>query len=137
MEAGLNACTSAIGGVFQHYRCTKLRYRIMPQTGITDVESVGFYPDPTGANSASEVTNMLGLDNILITKSHTTPTPWHDVPPSRLQGLQPWYKCVADAADVETEVQGRVILSGTNAEAVWWELEGIMEFKNPISGSNQ
>ncbi len=135
----LSANLAAVSAVFQLYRFKAVKYRLLPRgsAGMTDIVSLGYYPDPVGGSSASETVAAQGLDTLLLTVAQTYPTEWHSVPAHRLKGLEDWYKCVADAGDLEAEIQGRFALSGTSAETVWWEVRGIMEFKNPVANALQ
>ncbi len=138
-DPSLSANLTAIAAVFQLYRFKSVRYRLLPRgsAGMTDVVSLGYFPDPVGGSSASETVIAQGLDTLLLTVAQTYPTEWQAVPASRLKGLQDWYKCVADAGDLEAEVQGRFVTSGTSAETIWWEVRGVVEFKNPIASALQ
>jgi hypothetical protein len=137
LNPAIVASAAALSAVFQLYRFKSFRYRLQPNTSITDVEAIGYYPDPVGGSTNAETLQMQGLDSIMITKYNTAPTSWHSVPPSRLKGLQDWYKCVADAGDLEAEIQGRVSLTGDSTQSVWWEGEGVIEFKNPVANGLQ
>ncbi len=123
---------------FELFKFTRLRYRFQPRlNGSTDsFIVVGYYPDSVQA--AVPTTIQLAMDNLdaIIQSDHATvPTAWHSVPASRLKGMISWYKCTADAADPNWESQGLLQFTGAGVEAVYLEVEGICEFRNPVDAS--
>lgn len=122
---------SDVAQSFNLYKVTKLRYRIHPQSAMTLSQTAAYYPE-TVVTSATAAANMENPDCIVQYKDTTVPTPWHSVPPARLQGQLEWWKCVADASAGDFEIQGVLALTGTTTETVYLEIDGIIHMKNPV-----
>ncbi len=119
------------------YKFTRLEYQLLPRlNGTTDSSiTLAYYPDATVTAPGSVNAAMENLDAIIQMDAATVPTKWHKVPPSRLKGLIPWYKCQPDASASDFEQQGTLQFFGTSTEATYGLVRGVCEFKNPVDSS--
>lgn len=121
-----------IGNQFDLFRVAKLKYRLHPMDPTNLVGTLAYVPD---IDTQTVTATQLSGSPIaaVMTPFSGVPSPWITVPPSQLKGMLDWYKCVADAGAAEFESQGNLILACGLSDVLYWEVRGIMEFKNPVS----
>lgn len=128
----LGALSNA-GESFDLFRFSRMRYRLHPMDPTNgDTQAICYVPDI----DVQAVTVPSLSDSPLATFTTPfsgVPSRWVNVPPSQLKGMLDWYKCQADAGAAEFESQGILIVSAGLSDSVIWEIEGICEFKNPVS----
>lgn len=128
---GLNSTLTAMAAVYELYRVSKLRYRLHPNASQSTALIAAYYPEAQ-VTIPSIDQNSENIDCCMLFEDTTVPTPWHNVPRSRLKGQIDWWKCVPDAGASEFEIQGIIVLTGTGTDAFRLEMDGVVEFKNPI-----
>lgn len=118
---------------FDLFKFTKLRYRIHPfDPTQTDGQVIAYVPDID-----VQTTTAIQLSGSPIAAVQTpfcgVPSRWINVPKGQLKGMLDWYKCQADAGAAEFESQGLIMIATGLSDNVFWEVEGVCEFKNPVS----
>jgi len=121
-----------VGNQFDLFRVAKLKYRLHPMDPANLVGALAYVPDIDVQTATA--TQLSGSPiAAVMTPFSGVPSPWITVPPSQLKGMLDWYKCVADAGAAEFESQGTIYLACGLGDVLYWEVRGIMEFKNPVS----
>jgi hypothetical protein len=132
--SGVLGSIQSLTDAFDLYKVQSLEYRIHPGDSQTVSQSLAYYPE-NDVQASTITANAENPDCVLITPRTTTPSSWHRVPFARLKGQIDWYKCVADASTAEFEQQGVLVLTGTAAEVVAFEVRGIVHLRNPVDSS--
>jgi len=118
---------------FDLFRVVQLRYRIFPMDPTDTVNQVAaFVPDIDVQTQTVAALSESTLSTIQ-TPFCGVASRWVNVPRASLKGMLDWYKCTADAGAAEFESQGLIIISGGLSDQVTLEVEGIVEFKNPVN----
>lgn len=121
-----------VGNQFDLFRVSKLKYRLHPMDPSNLIGSLAYIPDIDVQTATA--TQLSGSPIAVVqTPFSGVPSPWMTVPKSQLKGMLDWYKCVADAGAAEFESQGVLYLACGLSDVLYWEVRGIMEFKNPVS----
>lgn len=118
---------------FDLFRVIDLEYRIHP-TDPTDstVVALAFVPDVDIQTTTSTQLSMSPIAAVQ-TNFSGVPSSWMRVPPSQLKGMLDWYKCTPDAGAAEFESQGLLVVAGGLGDVVYFEVRGVMQFKNPVA----
>ncbi len=137
IPSALGGSTGSVYTAFEFYRFTRLEYCLLPRpNGTTDNPiTLAYYPDVNVTAPASINAAMENMDAIIQMDTATVPTRWHKVPPARLKGQIPWYKCQPDASATDFEVQGIIQAFGTGTETVYAVFRGVVEFRTPVDSA--
>jgi len=138
---GLSTRMLAIADNYCAFRLRALKFRLLPNTNVTNNINVGYVggvqdTPPTTEAQIMELENAVTLA-VGTSSAASVPTEWVKVPLNELAGVFPWYKTVPGAADVTEELPGQIIVrcNGTSQLANL-EIRGVMEFKDPLDAGN-
>lgn len=127
---------TAISDVFEMYRFTNLKYRMLPAGGTvipTGSQVCGYLPGVIDTASGLTVGSLIqSRHTCFITERQVTPTPWIKVPRAVLQSYGNWYKTVVGTPDVATEIQGGIYVAGTGTDSFVVEVSAVIEFKDLV-----
>ncbi len=119
---------------FDEYRFTKLSFRILPKTSVTDLQCASFTPGIVDTAPALISAQSETIQSIVKGIGQTCPTDWVHVPQGVLHGMHSWYKSVAGTPESAEEVQGQLFVrtSAGDTTAVLVEIRGVCEFRAAI-----
>ena len=130
----LSGRTTTIADAFNLYRLARFRFRLIPNTLVSEVFTAGY--------TADTVDGTLTFTSVAESNCATTfggqmsvPSNWADVPPSLLKGALPWYKAVPGTPSAWEETAGVINFASTNSAStttLCLEYDGVMEFSSPI-----
>jgi len=117
---------------YEFYRVVKLRYRLIPGSTITVLQTLCYYP---GIIDSAPITNAVNGENphcVVLPTRQTVPTMWRTLRYPSLKSYMPWLKTKAGSLDPSEEIQGNLYVTGTGSEVYVGEFEGIIEARSPV-----
>ncbi len=124
---------TTLADTYALYRFRDLKFRILPDTAITAMQSAVFQPGVVDTVPANVAAAMQGLNAVALPIRQVVPTNWVELNQKDLASYTPWLKTAFGTVDPDQEIQGNIFLNGTGSEVVTVELRGVVDFKNPIN----
>jgi len=120
---------------FTMYRVTRLRYRLIPVSGMTATMVAAYIAGVT--DTAPTTLTILGIlpHAAILGATQTTPTQWCTVPANCLRSYMPWFKTIVGTTDVAEEVQGNIYVRGGSTDSTLLEIDAEFAFRQPVSTS--
>lgn len=126
---------TSIADDFDEYRFTRLRFRLHPLLSQAGPQALCYMPGivdtPPSLAQSSEA-----LSCVIFGQAATTPSAWVTVPAGVLAGMHPWYKTIPGTPEASEELQGNLFLAGTATDALFFEVEGVCQFRAAIATGN-
>lgn len=136
---GIARLTTA-SDVFEKYRFTRVKFRLICDTGSTTGDSVICFMGKTLATSGVATLLQAYETNCysFVSTKQTVHGQWCSIPKTILRGMLPWYQTQGGngASDTEEDNQGVFYLVGSGTATLHFEIVGTIELATPADPTN-
>jgi len=127
---------NSIADSYSLYRFKELRYRILPNTTISGLQSASYLPGAVDTPPSTTTTINEIVSTTVLGQRQTNPSDWVVLRAGDLSGYLSWYKTVIGTPDPIDEVQGAIYIVGNGVEVCTLEIRGVCSFKNQVATAN-
>jgi len=123
---------TSVADAYGMYRIEKLAYRLTPNSTITVMQSMCFYPGVIDTLPTTVTTNSESPHATFMAIRQVVNSDWVRLSRKAVETYFPWLKSKAGSLDASEEQVGSFAFTGTGTETVTYEMRGVLAFRLPV-----